>query len=600
MPPPHAEKPHPTSVRHLVVALATAMAVLLYLDRICLSITERYIKEDIGLSDTQVGFLLSAFFWTYALAQVPSGWLSDRYGARKVLTSYIVLWSLFTGLLGVANSFMLLVVFRLSCGLTQAGAYPTSAALLSKWAPLRSRGLASGIVSTGGRLGGFLAPLLTAYLMVSLVPINTSSRLDPADLLDGGDLCRTLSKETGPTANLNRLILAALPPDVRAAVATAGATRSGSLTPEQGDAVVAALNKILVHQDLAAGGLADEIDLSPEARKLAATPAASCTEDQQQRLNRLILEAAYPDAIRKIYGRGWRPVMLIYGLAGIVVAGLFWLGVRDRPELHPGCNAAEMALIAEGRTETPVANSSEGIQIAPSPAIQSAPPQVSLPASKAPVPLKKLDGIPLGPILRSRSLWLSSVSQFMTNFGWVFIITWMPRYLEEVYHVPVKERGWMTSVPILVGMTGMLAGGPVTDRLTKALGLRWGRGIPMALTRFVAVAAFLACMAVSSPWQAMLVLSVMAVSVDLGTPAIWAFCQDVGGRHVGSILGWGNMWGNLGAAVSPLVINWIKGPEKRWDLCFLACAVAFFIAGIVSLGIDARIPVVPAADEPDA
>jgi nitrate/nitrite transporter NarK len=594
--PPHADKPHPTNVRHWVVGLATAMAVLLYLDRICLSITERYIKEDVGLSDTQVGFLLSAFFWTYALAQVPSGWLSDRYGGRRVLTAYIVLWSLFTGLLGVAYSFMLLVVFRLSVGLAQAGAYPTSAALLSKWAPLRSRGLASAIVSTGGRVGGFLAPLLTAYLMVALVPLDTSSRLEPGDLLDSGDFCRALSKDTGPQASLNYL-LRIVSPELRT-IAADGA-KSGNLTPEQDVALLAALNEVLVNQDLASPIAMDELDIPPEARRLGEIPRLNRSASEQQRLNRLILEAGYPRAIRKIYGKGWRPVMLIYGIAGIVVAGLFWLGVRDRPELHPSCNAAEIALIAEGRPMTPSAPSNpETIQPAPPHGIQSPPLQAPPPARPAPTSVKKLDGIPLGPMLRSRSLWLSSVSQFMTNFGWVFIITWMPRYLEEVYKVPVKERGWMASVPILVGMMGMMAGGPLTDRLTRALGLRWGRGLPMALTRFVAVAAFLflACTVVRSPWQAMLVLSVMAVSVDLGTPAIWAFCQDVGGRHVGSILGWGNMWGNLGAAVSPLALNWIKGPEGRWDLCFFACAAAFSISGLVSLGIDARIPVVPADD----
>jgi nitrate/nitrite transporter NarK len=522
------------------------MAVLLYLDRICLSISERYIKEDVGLSDNQVSFLLSAFFWTYALAQVPSGWLSDRFGGRRVLTAYIVLWSVFTGLLGVANSFLLLVVFRLGCGLSQAGAYPTSAALLSKWAPLRSRGLASGIVSTGGRLGGFLAPLLTAYLMVAFVPIDTSSRLAPGDL-DIGEFSRALTREEGPTAALDRRIRSALPSD---------------LASQQPDALVTALDEVLVRDDLASSIDVENLELSPEGRQLAAIPAGYRSAEQQHRLNRLILEAAYPKAIRKIYGKGWRPVMLIYGMAGIVVAALFWLGVRDRPELHPSCNAAEVALIAEGR---PVVSS----------------------------PRATLDGIPLEPMLRNRSLWLSCVSQFMTNFGWVFIITWMPRYLEEVYSVPVKERGWMTSVPILVGMVGMLSGGPLTDRLTRALGLRWGRGLPLSLTRFVAMAAFLACLLVRSPWQATVALSIMAIGTDLGTPALWAFNQDIGGRHVASVLGWGNMWGNLGAAVSPLVLNWVKGPTARWDLCFLACAAAFFVAGIVSLGIDARIPVLP-------
>src|SRR5579864_4438816 len=111
------------------------MAVLLYLHRFCLSFAERYIKEDLGLSNGQTALLLSAFFWAYGLAQVPAGWLSDRRGARLVLTLYILLWSLCTGLIGAATAFALILALRLGCGLAQAGAYPTSAALLTDWVP---------------------------------------------------------------------------------------------------------------------------------------------------------------------------------------------------------------------------------------------------------------------------------------------------------------------------------------------------------------------------------------------------------------------------------------------------------------------------------
>src|SRR5262245_33135800 len=122
----------PSHIRWWVVGLATLMAILLYLDRICLSFTERYIVEDLGLSNREAAVLLSAFFWTYALGQVPSGWLSDRFGARLMLALYILFWSLFTGLMGLVGSFLALLACRLGCGLAQAGAYPTSSSLISK------------------------------------------------------------------------------------------------------------------------------------------------------------------------------------------------------------------------------------------------------------------------------------------------------------------------------------------------------------------------------------------------------------------------------------------------------------------------------------
>src|SRR6478609_6128426 len=67
----------PTSVRHIVVAVTVLMAVILYLDRFCVSFAERYIKEDLGLSEREMAWFISAFFWAYAMGQVPSGWLGD-------------------------------------------------------------------------------------------------------------------------------------------------------------------------------------------------------------------------------------------------------------------------------------------------------------------------------------------------------------------------------------------------------------------------------------------------------------------------------------------------------------------------------------------
>lgn len=167
-PPAEMELPDPkakpaTHVRYVVVALATLMSFLLYMDRFCLSFAERYIKEDLSLSNAQIAWLVSAFFWSYALAQVPSGWLSDRYGARLMLSLYILFWSLFTGLMGVLVVLAALVLFRLGCGLAQAGAYPTSGSILSRWAPFTERGRSSSIIALGGRVGGALAPVLTAY-----------------------------------------------------------------------------------------------------------------------------------------------------------------------------------------------------------------------------------------------------------------------------------------------------------------------------------------------------------------------------------------------------------------------------------------------------
>src|SRR5687768_7539669 len=89
----------PTRLRYVVLTLTFVVAVLLYLHRICLSFVERYIKEDLRVSDEQMGLVLSSFFFAYALGQLPAGWLSDRYGARLMLAVYLALWSACVGLL---------------------------------------------------------------------------------------------------------------------------------------------------------------------------------------------------------------------------------------------------------------------------------------------------------------------------------------------------------------------------------------------------------------------------------------------------------------------------------------------------------------------
>ena len=99
----------PTSsyVRYRVIFVCMLMAVLLYLDRFCISFAEVFIKDELGLSDEQIGILLGSFFVSYALCQVPSGWFSDRFGARKMLTIYILMWSLFTAMTGLATGFII-------------------------------------------------------------------------------------------------------------------------------------------------------------------------------------------------------------------------------------------------------------------------------------------------------------------------------------------------------------------------------------------------------------------------------------------------------------------------------------------------------------
>ena len=556
----------PTHVRYVVLAVAMLMSVLLYLDRFCISFAERYIKEDLALTNEQMGWILSAFFWSYALGQVPSGWLSDRFGARAMLSMYILLWSVFTALTGLAAGFVMLFALRIGFGLGQAVRYPTAASFLSRWFPLSQRGLASGVVASGGRVGAVLAPLLTGFLIVLLVPTTVTSELAGSDLIDPAGFCQKLREPKPERAAVAESVRERIPSDAQQVVRQ---SESGvPLSTAESEQLADGLNRLLHLKQLYDADSMTELPLENEARRLLKGPREELSLIETQRVNRLVLEAAWPEHFKKVYLAGWRPVLLVYGLTGIVVAALFWLVFRNRPEEHPACNAEEVALIQHGRP----------------------------PASTQP-----LSAAPIGALIRSRSMWLCSLSQVGTNVGWVFLVTWLPRYLQEVHRVPVEQRGVMAAIPLLVGWIGMILGGPLTDRATRRLGIRWGRALPMGLTRFMGMAAFLMCLlpldrwfsAAWTPWVLTAAFSMVAFSTDLGVAAVWAFNQDVGGRHVGSVLGWGNMWGNLGAAVSPPLLNYVVREAGSWDQAFMLCAGGFFVAGAAALAVDATKPIVP-------
>lgn len=413
-----------SSMRFWVIGATTLAAVALYLDRICIAEIAKLddFRTSLGMSEKQVGGIMSAFFFTYALCQVPAGWLSDRLGARRMLPIYICVWSICTIMTGLANGFLMLITARLLFGVSQAGCYPTAGSLIKRWMPLPQRGTASSIVSFGGRLGGAIAPILTAWLLADII--------------------------------------------------------------------------------------------------------------------------------------GWRAVLIIYGSLGFVAAAIFWFVFRDRPEDHPGCNDTECRLIAEGDDER----------------------VTGLPSFP-----------PLIPLIKSGTMWLMCALQFGINVGWVFLVSWLPKYLKEVKNVDPKIGGWMSTIVLFAGIVGMLLGGPMTDLAVRFLGRRKGRVIPLVCCYTLAVVAYLSCLQLESAWAFIAAASVVAFATDLSVPGLWAYMQDVGGNNTAAVFGWGNMWGNFGAAVTPLAVpfileHWDKNGD--WSEAFLLFSAGYVVAALTALGLN--------------
>ena len=137
--------------------MAFVLAIITYLDRVCISIAADFIRADLGLSLSQMGIVFSAFTLAYSLFEIPSGWLGDRIGARRVLARIVLWWSVFTMLTGAIRGFGSLVAVRFLFGAGEAGAFPNLARSFATWFPERERGRATGVLFLGTRLGGALA-----------------------------------------------------------------------------------------------------------------------------------------------------------------------------------------------------------------------------------------------------------------------------------------------------------------------------------------------------------------------------------------------------------------------------------------------------------
>lgn len=415
----------PTAVRHWILAATTAAAFLMYLDRICMAaiMNSDSFKADIPLDAQSDGWIKGAFFAAYALGQLPAGYLAVRFGARSLMSVYIVLWSAFTVLTGFATGAISLLLARVGCGLAEAGAYPISSGLLAKWSEWSKRGFTSSVVSLGGRIGGAVAPWLTVTVIAGF-----------------GD---------------------------------------------------------------------------------------------------------------------WRWAGWIYGAAGIFFALFFWRVFRERPQEHPSVNEAELALLEAGR-----------------------PPESAATAPKTYV-------FPWRLALTHRSLWMNSGAQFFTNLGWAFLAVSLSKYLIEVKGVEKKLAETINTLALSIGILGLIVGGYLTDACLKKWGVRLGRVIPLAGSRFLAAIFFVIAMGLDNPWALMAAFGLAAFSTDSGLPALWAGLQEMCGKHTPPLFGWANMWGNMGAAIGiwvlPVLIkNWDANGDWREGLIF--CASAFVLSGIFCLG----------------
>jgi MFS family permease len=408
-----------TRVRYQVLGLTFLMAFLMYMERGAIGAVAPSIMREFRINKITMGWCVSAFNWSYALFQVPGGWMADRFGSRIVLAGAIAWWSAFTAGTGLSFSAISLAITRFLFGAGEAAAFPAGSRALVRWLPAEQRAFGQGFQHSGSRLGAALAPAIVVPLMAVF---------------------------------------------------------------------------------------------------------------------------------------GWRWVFYILGAAGVLWAVVWYAYYRNYPGEHPQTNAAEVELLTRSASGT-------------------------RPASKRSVPWRR--------ILRSRDLWYLSVVYFC--YGWVIwlYLAWFPTYLREARHFSALKSG-LASIPLLAATITNVAGGLLSDKLAaKFRDLRRGR-LTVSICGFtVAALGLLPGVLANSPVTALACLTIALGGLELTVAVSWAICLDIGGDYSGSVSSVMNTLGNLGGAISAVMVGYLA-TLLGWTSPFLLASFLCLLSALIVSRIDPR------------
>ncbi|MHC6591260.1 MFS transporter [Arthrobacter sp. C152] len=155
-------------IRWYLIALLVIGGIINYMDRNNLSIANTTIAKEFGLNALQMGLLLSAFSWPYAIANLPAGYLVDRFGPKKMFAWAAGLWSIVSMLSSMANSFGFLYAARVALGISESPFFTSGLKVADKWFNKTERALPVSIVNTGSQIANAIAPPLLTFLMLTM------------------------------------------------------------------------------------------------------------------------------------------------------------------------------------------------------------------------------------------------------------------------------------------------------------------------------------------------------------------------------------------------------------------------------------------------
>jgi sugar phosphate permease len=160
--------PAVSRLRWGIIFILLIAAVINYLDRANLSIANTTIAREFGFSQTEMGLLLSAFLWPYALANLPAGWLVDRFGPKKMFSWGVGLWSTFTVMAGFVNGYSMFYTLRVLLGISESPFFTSGIKITHRWFSDKERALPTSIINTGSQIANAVAPPILTVLLLTL------------------------------------------------------------------------------------------------------------------------------------------------------------------------------------------------------------------------------------------------------------------------------------------------------------------------------------------------------------------------------------------------------------------------------------------------
>lgn len=154
-----------TKVRFSIAILMTLAIAINYLDRTVMSAAAPTLSEELQISPEAMGWIMSAFFLSYALCQIPAGFIADRFGQRRTLAGAVLWWSMATAATALAKTPFSFISTRILMGMGEAGAYPCNSGITAKWFPDRERGRITALFDSGSKFGTAFAMPLVVWII---------------------------------------------------------------------------------------------------------------------------------------------------------------------------------------------------------------------------------------------------------------------------------------------------------------------------------------------------------------------------------------------------------------------------------------------------